>query len=635
MTELKRGLNFWTALALAIANIMGTGLFFGVSIGASRAGNASIISWVIISVFAVYISMFFAELVSMFPYAGGVYEYSKQVYSRFTSFMIGWIAWIVGNLTIALMIVAAVDYLLPFQVDTYIKILISISIILVLNLVAYFGIQASGIALVLLATLTIGVILSVIVPGFFFVDASNYSPLFPLGFMPVLVVIFFIAESFFGWESSTYLAEETKDPQVTIPKALIIGTIITALFGIGIATVSLGIIPWKEIATSFAPMSEIFGRIYGVDNIPILNFGVFIALIGSAAGGIVGLPRLLLGLSRDKLFIGQLSRIHPVFKTPYKAILFQTVITLGVYFMVLGNYRVLLSLLVPLGIIMYIAIIFTVPILRHKKPLVIRPFRVPFGKLGSILVILFLISIVTIWIITEPNAIKIIFVGFSLVFIGFPIYILLMFYYDPDAIIKVNNALAYFTLLSERIILPVKIRKEIIRLLGDVKGKNILEFGCSVGTLTMDLADKVQSHGRLYATDLSKNEIVITKKRLTKKGHMQVTLIHDEHQVNRVHPDIPKVDAIVSMGMMGYMQDVKKVLKEMNSLLPERGNIVFVDYVDFFKVIPNVEWLSDNKIIEKLFRECGFSVHVERKKGILWNYVFVYGIKHAKDIPFI
>ena len=122
---------------------------------------------------------------------------------------------------------------------------------------------------------------------------------------------------------------------------------------------------------------------------------------------------------------------------------------------------------------------------------------------------------------------------------------------------------------------------------------------------------------------------------MRKRGHKHVTVIHDEHQVNRVHPDVPHVDAIVSIGMMGYMQDVKKILKEMRALLPYGGKIVFVDYADFFKVIPNVAWLAKDATIEQLFREAGFSVFVTRKKGLFWNYVYVYGIKFQEDVPYI
>jgi amino acid transporter len=635
MAELKRVLGFWTVLALAVATIMGTGMFFGSAIGASYSGNASILSWVILTVIAIYISMFFGELVSMFPSAGGVYEYSKQAYSRFVSFMVGWIAWLVGNLTVALLVVAAIDYLVPDPSQLLLKIAISIALIVILNVIAYIGVEASGFILVLLAGVSISILLSVILPGIFYMDINNLTPFFTHGYLPVFVTVFFIAESFFGWESATYLAEETKNPERTIPLALVTGTIITGILGISVAVVSLGIVPWYELVNLSAPLSAVFGKMFGEAATKIINFGVFFALIGSAAGGIIALPRLILALARDKLFIAQLSEIHPKFHTPYKAIIFQTIVSLIVFGMAFGKYKALLSLLLPLGMIMYIFTILAVAVLRFRKPYLKRTFKVPFGKGGSIAVILFMIALTALWILSEQNAVSTLMLGLSFILIGVPIYLLLVFYYDPDAIVKANNALAYLTLLTERIILPRSVRSEIFRLLGDIKNKTVLEFGCSVGTLTISLAEKVKPKGKVYATDLSENDLVITKKRLVKRGHMHVIVIHDKHQINRVHPDVPHVDAIVSIGMMGYLQDVKKVLREMRNLLPYGGKIVFVDYVDFFKIIPNVAWLSNDSTIAKIFRECGFSVFVKRKKGLFWNYVYVYGIKYHHDIPYV
>jgi basic amino acid/polyamine antiporter, APA family len=634
MAELKRALGFGTILALSIASIMGTGMFFGAGIGASYSGNASILSWIIISIVSVYISMFFGELVAMFPKAGGVYEFSKQTYNRFTSFMIGWLAWMVGNLTTALLIVAAVNYIIPDPSQFALRIIISVLLIVILNIIAFFGVEASGIIVSILAILSIGLILSVIFPGTFIMDIGNLSPFFTFGTIPIFITIFFIAESFFGWESTTYLSEETKNPEKIIPKALFYGTIIVGVLATLISLVSLGIVPHQILTATAAPLSLVFERIYGAFG-NILNYGVFIALVGSAAGGLITMPRLILALARDKLFIGQLSDIHPVFKTPYKAIIFQAIISLIILGMAFGRYTTILSLLLPLGLTLYILVILIVPILRKKFPDIKRQFKVPFAKIGSYIVVGFLATLMIIWVVAEPSAFKILKLGLSLVLIGIPIYLLLEIYYNPDFIVGVNDALAYFTLLTEKFILPTRVRTEILDLLGNIRNKTILEFGCSVGTLTLHLAENVKPTGKVYATDLSEKDLIITKNRMIKKGHMHVVVIHDEHQVNRVHPSIPKVDAIVSIGMMGYLQDVKKVLREMWELMPYNGKIVFVDYADFFKVIPNVAWLSKDKVIEKVFRDAGFSVYVARKKGLFWNYVYVYGVKFKEDIPYV
>ncbi|MBI2657348.1 amino acid permease [Candidatus Woesearchaeota archaeon] len=634
MAELKRVLGFWTILCLSIASIMGTGLFFGASIAASYSGNASIIAWLLLTFIAVYISMYFAELSAMYPKAGGIYEFSKHAYSRFFSFLMGWLAWLVGNLTTALVVVAAIDYLIPDPSQFWLKIAISILFIIVLNFVAYLGIEASGFVVIVIAIVSIGVVASIAFPGIFAISFSNYVPFFAFGAASIFVSIFFIAESFFGWEAATYLAEETKEPEKTIPKAIILGTIIVGIMGLMTAIVSLGVIPWKELASSAAPLSLVSERLMGGLGMALVNIGIFAALIGSAAGEIITLPRLILALARDKLFIAQFSEIHPKFNTPYKAIVFQTIVALAIFGMVFGRYKALLSLVLPLGLILYVFVILAVPVLRRKEPSLQRKFKVPFAGIGSAAVILLVLLLTAAWVMNEADAFGSLKLGLSLIFLGIPIYLLLEIYYNPDFIIKLNDALAYTTLLTEKIILPKSIRKEILALLGDVKGKKVLEFGCSVGTLTMHLAEAVNPSGRVYATDLSRKDLLITKRRLMKKGHTHVIVIHDEHQVNRVHPSIPHVDAVVSIGMMGYLQDVKKVLGEMRELLPYGGKIVFVDYADFFKVIPNVAWLSNDKVIEKMFRDAGFSVFVTRKKGLFWNYVYVYGIKFHENIPY-
>src|SRR3989338_835325 len=231
MAELKRILGFWTILSLAIASIMGTGLFFGAGIGSSYSGNASILAWLILSVAAVLISMYFAELSSMYPKAGGIYEFSKHAYSRFFSFLMGWTAWLVGNLSTALLVVAAINYLIPDPSQFWLKIGISILFIVLLNLIVYFGIEASALITFIFAAITIGVLASIVLPGIFKINSLNYSPFFAFGASSIFVAIFFIAESFFGWESATYLAEETKEPERTIPKAIIIGTIVVGILG--------------------------------------------------------------------------------------------------------------------------------------------------------------------------------------------------------------------------------------------------------------------------------------------------------------------------------------------------------------------------------------------------------------------
>ncbi len=643
MAELKRSMGFWTILALAISSIAGTGLFYGTGIASKYAGNASILSWVLLSLFALYVSSCFGELTSMFPEAGGVYEFCKQSYGRFFSFIIGWTAWLVGNITIPLTVVAAVNTIFPAD-PSYIvyKIAMAVAIILLLNFVAFLGVDASAAVLIILALITFGSVLAVVIPGLGAVHFSNFVPFFNFGFAGVFVAIFFISESFFGWESVTYLSEETNEPEKVIPKSLIYGTIMVGILVILVSIVSLGAIPWETLVNSQSPFLDVASKLYNPQIVELLSFGIFAALINAAFGGIISMPRLLLALARDKLFLSHFTRIHKVTNTPYKAIIFQTFVSLLILAMGFGNYKLLLNLLLPLGFVMYIFVILAVPILRRKLPEKKRPFKVPFGTAGPILTILFILTLFILWLNNEPTSWSIMKFGLSLVMFGFPLYFLISLYYDPRMITEANDITAYFTLFTERLSLPHKVREEILSLLGNVRSKSVLEYGCSVGTLTVMLSKQVGPNGKVYAIDLSKNDLKITQKRIEQdiwdskeREHARVTIIHDEKQVLRLHPSITYADAIVSVGMLGYMQDIEKILKEFYKILPNEGKICFVEYGDFFKLIPNVEWLSKNEVVEQVFRNAGFSVRVLRKKGLFWNYIYVYGYKSREQVTII
>src|SRR3989339_1149222 len=154
MAELKRSLGFGALLALSITSIIGTGLFLGPSIAAGYSGTASVISWLILAAISLYIAACFGELVAMFPKAGGLYEYAKQTYGRFWSFVVGWLSWVTENIFTTLMIVAAIGYILPAQFPVLFKMGISIFFIIALNIIVYIGIEASSVMVITFAIIT-------------------------------------------------------------------------------------------------------------------------------------------------------------------------------------------------------------------------------------------------------------------------------------------------------------------------------------------------------------------------------------------------------------------------------------------------------------------------------------------------
>ncbi|MBU1704352.1 MAG: amino acid permease, partial [Nanoarchaeota archaeon] len=619
MTELKKVLNFPVILLITINSIMGTGIYFLPAQGAKWAGPASLISWVIMSLVAVYISMCFAELVSMFPKAGGVYEYSKQAYGRFISFIVGWMTLVSGNITIAMLIVGGIQYLLPYNLPV-VKIGLSLFFIALFNFIAFRGMQTSAFMLITFSGITIAMVFALIFPGLFTMNVSNLNPFFVYPAASIFITLYFIQETFFGWESATFLAEETKNPEKVMPKALITGTVAIAVMAISLSFVAMANIKWNIFGQSSAPLADLGGAIFGPFGSTVLTLWIYLAIVGAVACWVVSSPRLILALARDRLFLRQFAKIHPKFHTPYKAIILQFLITSFIVVAGSGAYRTLLLLLIPMVVLVYTAVLFAVVRLRYKQPDLKRHFKVPFGKTGPIAIILLFFTFLGIWLKVEEDSFRILFLAISLVLVGIPLYFLIELYYDPKMIKKVDDILATFVWFGEGILLPKPIRNRVLKMLGDIKGKTILEFGCSVGTLTQHLAKGVGPKGKVFATNISHHEAEITRKRML--VHRHVTVIHDPQHHNRVHPDIPKVDLAVSIGMLGYLQDKQRVLKEINKRLKIGSIICFVDYDKFFDVIPNIEWVRDEDLLKKEFEKAGFSVEVKKRQGFAWKYIY-------------
>ena len=635
MAELQKTLGMSTIIALTLTSLVGTGMFLATSIGAKYSGNGVVIAWAILLIVGLYVAACFGELIAMFPKSGGVYEFAKKAYGRFFSFVVGWVSWLVSTITISVLIIAALEFLPVQGLSGAVKLIVAIALIIVINFIAYMGVDVSGALLIFFAVETVLLLLSLIIPGFLHINWTGFTPFLTKPFTWVFVSMFFMVESLMGWESASFLAEETRNAEKVIPRALIITTFISGLLGLLFAFVSVGVIPLAELINSPVPVLDLAARLFTSQQAQIISSGILLALIGSVAGAVISTPRLLQAMARDKLFIGQLAAIHEKRKTPYKAIIFQAIVSIIIVVIAFGTYDSLLGMLTPLALIMYITVLLAVTILRYKMKNVNRTFKVPFGKIGPVLVALLYLGVVVLWLLKVPGALNLFRIIISLVIFGIPIYLLLVFLYDPEAIVNFSNYFSRLTLWFENVILPKRIRNNIMGLFKDLERKVVLEYGAGVGTLTMHLAEAVGPQGKIYATDLSHRNIHLLEKRLEKKGITHVTVIHDEHQVNRIHPSIENVDFIFSVGMMSYMQDVRKILKQMNRILPDTGRICLVEYVNFFRFLPDVEWLSDTGKLRSIFREAGFSVNIEKKHGFLWNYLFIYGIKSERDVPFI
>lgn len=612
----KGVLSFKVILLITINSIMGTGIYFLIAAGAKHAGPASLLSWAILSIISLYIAACFSELVSMFPKAGGVYEYAKQAYGRFWSFLIGWSTAIAGAVTIAMLILGALQYIAPQHPQLYI--FAASLFILLFSAVAYRGMKTSVVVLILFALITLLSVLSLIIPGLFSLRLENFTPFFVFPSFTILLTIFFIAETFFGWESAVFLAAETKNPRKVMPRALIIGTLVIAVLSLSLAVVGMGLIEWSVFGQSNAPLSDIAHVLFGDVGKVIFTLLVFISILGAVASWIVTAPRLLMALAEDKLFFVQFAKIHPVYKSPYVSIIFEFFILILLVIIGSGSYETLLHMLIPLIIFIYSSVLLAVLVLRFKRPDIPRTFRVPFGKIGPLLTILFMFGLLVGFVLYTHSAWEILKISLSLILFGIPAYFFIELFYTKKYTILRRRAMFKLQHALHKTIKPLRLYAQMVSMVGGVKG-TVIDFNTPHAGMTRFLKRKKMNVSKIIVLNLVKEEV----EELRKEGFEGVEI----HKIRSYTLPSVRADAFFSVNDLGQVKDVEHFVKQVSRVLKKRGVFCFAVRNSLVNVHPNAILLGDKKAILRIFKENSLDAKYLRKKKGLGEVLFIYGVK--------
>ncbi len=618
--ELRKEVGFKAMLFLAINSIVGTGLFFLPSIGAMHAGPASIISWILIGIIAILMSFVFAELVSMYPRAGGVFEFARQAFDEFPSFMTGWISWMVANVTISMLIVGAIHYIMPTE-TVIVKLLVSVFLLLFFNSVSYIGMNISKIMLLVFSFLTIFTPLILIVFGIPKIDMTNFSPFFVFPISSIFTAMFFISETYFGWEAITFLSEEAKDPEKVLPKSLIFATLFILFMCVLLIFMSLGVINWEIFSQSDTPFTMLAEKIFGYS--PFVVYLIFIAIIGSAASWVISTPRLLLGMARENLFLKSCEKIHWKHKTPYISIIFQTVISFFVILIGFGDYVALLSLLLPFVTILYIIVLIIFIKLRLTKSIK-RPFRSPIGTRGATLMALINIVLLMFWLMNEPTSIHSFVMCIFLMFLGTPIYIIVKLQ-DREFVEFLFDHICYIYNMFIHIWYGKMEREEVIGSLKTKEHHNVLDYGCGAAvTNLLKLSDEVKK-GTIVAVDVSKKQLDHCVRKVKKTKKKNIVLVKEEDEMVKFKRNT--FDGIVSVGVIYYQKDPLKLLKEFRKILKKGKRISILEFGKTLFFNPP-KFLKNKKEVRKLFKKAGFkNIKIKEKRKLLTKYYFVSAVK--------
>ncbi len=647
----KKKLGYGILLFIIINSILGSSLFYLPSLGVISSGPASIIAWIILFIGASLMMLYIGELVTLHPTSGGTYEFCKRAYGRFGSFFAGWTIWIAGNFGMALNIVAAAQYFIPEQTTSafYLQIIFAVIWILILNFMAFRGIDAGATMLLAFGVIATLVVLAMIIPSFISVpalltgkfassfDISLMKPFFLQKGMPLLsslaLSLLLISEAFFGFEALTYMANEAREPK-KLHRVIIAGTVICGIIMTLYILSSLGTVSHQDYVNDLRPFAIQALNTLGEKGQTILIFGMYLVIVGAAAAWPIAGSRLLQAMAKDKLFIKHLAVLHPKHKSPYRAVYFQTVMVgLFSWFIFRGelmqwkdSYRTIYLIYILLSLLMLVMIFLTVPILRKKEAHLERPFKAPLGYIGPIIFAVVVAGLVTNWMMIETRvAWTIMKLAGSFLFLGLPFYFMVEMFYSEKSIVGVTDRLSTITTSLEGLIFPFTVRKKILKEMKELKGKIILDYGCGGGTMLKKMAPLVTETGKIYATDLSEQKVKVAKEKTKHLPHIQV--FHDP-SLHHFALKIPEqVDGVISVGRLSYMQKPLNILTGLGKFVKKGGEIIFVDFDKFFYLIPNVAWIENDKMLKDLFKKAGFEVEVTRKKSVFWQYIIITGWK--------
>ena len=337
--KLKRSMGLWMATALVVGNMVGSGVFLLPATLAGAAGPISLLGWIFTGTGAVLLALVFANLGRALPRTGGPYAYAKRAFGDFVGFQTAWGYWIAiwaGNAAIA---VAFVSYLTVFWPaagdDKLLGALAGIALIWLLTFTNILGARESGMVQLVTTVLKFVPLAVIGVIGLFFIDGGNYEPFSPNGASLSLLstTAALTLWAFIGLESATVPADEVKDPERTIPRATILGTIAATLLYI-LATVSImGIIPTDQLAASTSPFADAAGEVFGGGWDKVIALVALVSTFGALNGWIMLQGRVPLAAAEDGMFPAAFARVHGKRRTPVFGLVVSSVLVTGLMLM--------------------------------------------------------------------------------------------------------------------------------------------------------------------------------------------------------------------------------------------------------------------------------------------------------------
>lgn len=408
---LKRELGLLEVTLSGVGIILGAGIYALIGKAAGLAGNSVWISFAISAFIAVFTGLSYAELSSMFPKASAEYEYTSNAFGKRLAFIIGWLiilSGIIGASTVALGFGGYFKALFDIPVISS-----ALVLIIALSFLLFWGIKESAWFAVVATLIETSGLLIIIFIGIPFFGRVDYFEM-PMGLAGVFQASALVFFAYTGFESIVKLSEETKAPEKTIPKGLILAIMISIVLYILVAISAVSVIGWEKIRDSDAPFADIAFSAFGSDAFVLLTVIALFSTANTVLLMMLGSSRIIYGMADSLNLPAVLAKVHFSRRTPWIAIIMTSVLSL--VFIFAGDIAFVANIANFTLFVTFFVINAALIVLRFKDPHLERPFIVPF-TIGKFPVLAFLGMLFSIFMLFQLEA-KVILVGAGIVFVG-------------------------------------------------------------------------------------------------------------------------------------------------------------------------------------------------------------------------
>jgi APA family basic amino acid/polyamine antiporter len=371
---LDRTLGLWQVTASGVGIIVGAGIYVLIGAATSIAGPRVWMAFVLAALLSALTGLSYAELASMYPKAGAEFEYATHVYPRWLAFLVGWVMFV--GLTVA---AAAVSLGFGRYLGHFLGVSPRVGAFVLLafvGVVAWSGIRRSAALTVALSLVQVGGLLFVITIG-----APHLGQVDLLSgaggdgsIIGAAALVFF---AFIGFDEVITLAEETRDPTRTVPRALLLALGISTLLYVGVAIAGVSVIGAEALGSAERPLAAVIDHALGGRGADVVAAVALLATTNTTLLCLTASSRLQYGMATAGALPTVFADVGPVSRAPRAAIAFALVGAAA--FVVIGDLSIIASVTDFAVYLVFIAVNIAVILLRLRQPEVPRPFRSPWS----------------------------------------------------------------------------------------------------------------------------------------------------------------------------------------------------------------------------------------------------------------